>query len=57
MDNSLVCAEEAKKLMKGFVETQQYFKANEVRVLGILHKSFADRLQKILNGQDPFGKR
>ena len=53
-DNSLVCVETAKKEMDKLVKEEKYFKANEMRIAGIIHKNFAERLNNILNGLPAF---
>lgn len=37
-----------------WIKKEQYFKANEVRVAGICHQSFIDRLSRILRGEPAF---
>lgn len=54
MENSLLCVENSKKLLDKYMKAEQYFKANEMRVAGILHNNFVKRLQNILDGKPPF---
>ena len=52
--NSHIVVQDCSKLQLEYVKKEQYFKANECRVVAFCHQNFIDRIQRILDGQNAF---
>jgi hypothetical protein len=52
-ENSLQVYNSCQRLIQVETARENYFKANEAKVAAMIHKNFYDRLQRILDGEDP----
>lgn len=54
--NSRIVIEDCKKQQKLYIKREEYFKANECRVVILCHTNLIERLQRILDGKTAFEK-